>query len=571
MEGYHLKFNDMNYQRPNLIEIEEKMSAYLESFKTAQDVDEQLGIIEKINDLRNYFEGMWALARIRHTLDTTQSFYKDEQDFYDQFDPVYKRICSAYYEALVSSPYRQELEGHVGKQLFSLAELNLKTYSPEVEKDLQEENRLVSQYLLLLAQATVTFEGEEKTLSQMMAYTQSDDRDLRKKASEARTAFFEENEEALDQIFDQLVKVRTSIAHELGFNSFVELGYARMCRTDYDASMVRRFRDQILDLVVPITSKLKERQRERIGLEKLEYYDQGFLFQTGNPTPKGGPDWILHQGENMYQEMSSETDEFFQFMMKNNLIDVVSRQGKRGGGYCDYMHHVKSPFIFSNFNGTSGDIDVLTHEVGHAFQVYQSRHFDLPEYNFPTFESGEIHSMSMEYLAWPWMEHFFKEDTEKYKYTHLEQNLYFLPYGVCVDEFQHIIYANPEMTVEERKQAWRKLEKQYLPYKDYKENDYLERGNFWHQQRHIFFTPFYYIDYALAQICALQFWKKTERDNERKQAWQDYLAICQVGGSLSFLQLIALADLDSPFDDGCVKSIIRDVENWLDQVNDLAL
>ena len=279
--------------------------------------------------------------------------------------------------------------------------------------------------------------------------------------------------------------------------------------------------------------------------------------------------WIVNNGKKMYEELSKETGEFFNFMIDNDLMDLESKKGKAGGGYCTFIGNYKSPFIFSNFNGTSGDVDVLTHEAGHAFQAYCSRDYAVPEYNFPTYEAAEIHSMSMEFLTWPWMNLFFEEEELKYKFNHLSESLLFLPYGVTVDEFQHFVYNNPEATPAERKSAWREIEKKYLPHRDYEGNDYLERGGYWYQQGHIFGMPFYYIDYTLAQVCAFQFFKKA--NDNRENAWTDYMNLCCAGGSKSFLGLVELANLNSPFNDGCINSVIGDIENWLDSVDDTKL
>ena len=188
---------------------------------------------------------------------------------------------------------------------------------------------------------------------------------------------------------------------------------------------------------------------------------------------------------------------------------------------------------------------------------------------WPTYEGAEIHSMSMEFFTWPWMELFFKEQTDKYKFAHLSGALLFLPYGVAVDEFQHVIYENPEMTPSERKAAWKEIEKTYLPMRDYDGIEYLESGAVWQRQAHIYASPFYYIDYTLAQICAFQFWKRSREDHEA--AWKDYLHLCTLGGSKSFTKLVAEANLISPFEDGCVESVIGTIEAWLDSVDDKAL
>jgi M3 family oligoendopeptidase len=564
-----MKFSEFQYTRPDVKELETSFNALLESFDKAESFEVQNSFMEKINALRNEFESLSQIVSIRHTIDTTDKFYEEEQDFFDENTPVYQGLISRYYYSLVNSKFRSELEQKWGKQLFNIAELTLKTFKPEIIEDLQLENKLSSEYTKLIASAKIMFEGEERNLSQLAPFAQSTDRAMRKKANEARTGFMSEHETKLDEIYDGLVKVRSKISKKLGYNNFVELGYARMLRADYNAEMVANFRQQVKDFIVPIASKLREKQRIRLGLNDLKYYDERFSFKSGNATPKGSPEFILNCGKQMYDELSSETKEFFNFMIDNELMDLVSKKGKAGGGYCTFIATHKAPFIFSNFNGTSGDVDVLTHEAGHAFQAYSSRDFEVPEYGFPTYEAAEIHSMSMEFFTYPWMELFFKEDVAKYKFSHLAEALLFIPYGVTVDEFQHFVYENPEATPAERKAAWREIEKKYLPHRDYEDNTYLERGGYWHQQGHIFGTPFYYIDYTLAQICAFQFFVKSEQN--RETAWSDYLTLCKAGGSASFVNLVKLANLISPFENGCIESIIGYIENYLNKIDDTKL
>lgn len=564
-----MNFNDFKYERPNMEAVEGSFTSALEKFTNATSLEEQDVAMKEINNIRNTVATMFDICYVRHTIDTNDEFYKQENDYLDEIQPLVQGLVTKYYTALVNSQFRGELEEKWGGQLFALADAQLKTFVPEVVKDLQQENKLTSEYTKLVASAKIFFEGEERTLAQLQPFAESTDRDMRKKASEARFNFFRENEEKFDEIYDMLVKVRTNIAKKLEFNNFTELAYLRLGRTDYNAEMVAKFRDQVKEYIVPLAVKLRERQRERIGVNSLKYYDEGFKFESGNATPKGTPEWIIDNGKKMYEELSSETKEFFDFMIDNNLMDLVAKKGKASGGYCTYIQDYKSPYIFSNFNGTSGDIDVLTHEAGHAFQVYSSRHFEVPEYNWPTYEACEIHSMSMEFFTWPWMELFFKEDTDKYKFAHLSEALLFLPYGVAVDEFQHFVYENPEVTPQERKQAWREIERKYMPDRDYDGNEYLENGAFWQRQGHIYSTPFYYIDYTLAQICAFQFWKRSREESEN--AWSDYLALCQKGGSQSFTELVKVANLISPFEDGCVQSVVGVIEEWLNSVDDKQL
>lgn len=564
-----MKFSEYTYERPDVKDFEMKFKEHLNSFISAHSYEEQDQAMSEINKLRSEYDSMQQISIIRHSIDTNDEFYKAENDYYDEVDPIVQEFINDYYRALVGSRYRAQLEQKWGRQLFQLAELSLKSFSPEIIEDLQLENKLQTEYTQLIASAKIPFEGEERTLAQLVPFMQSTHRDLRKRAEEARSSFLAEHEQELDRIYDDMVKVRTKMAKKLGYDNFVELAYARMSRTDYNADMVAKFRDQVHKYIVPVTTKLKERQRERIGVEPLLYYDENISFKSGNATPKGDPDWIVNNGKTMYAELSPETDDFFKFMQDSELMDLVSKKGKQSGGYCTYISEYGAPFIFSNFNGTSGDIDVLTHEAGHAFQVYESRRFQVPEYSFPTYEACEIHSMSMEFFTWPWMDLFFKEDADKYRFDHLASALIFIPYGVSVDEFQHFVYENPDATPAERKQAWRDIERKYLPHRNYADNDYLERGGFWQKQGHIYTTPFYYIDYTLAQICAFQFWKKMHEN--REAAWADYLHLCRQGGSLSFTELVKVAGLISPFEEGCVTSVIGSIESWLDEMDDKAL
>lgn len=561
-----MKFSDFNYQRPNIEALQQSWSTLLQNFNNAQSATEQQAIIDQINAIRSDFDTMLNLAYIRYSIDTTNAAYEEEQNFFDNNSPLFQSLIHSFYKTLVVSKFRDDLEQHYGKHLFNIAEATLHIFDDSIIADMQHENQLTSEYIKLMASAKIMFEGEERNLAGLTPFEMSPDRSLRKRAAEAKWQFMADNTEKIDSIYDQQVKLRHKMAQKLGFKNFVELGYRRMLRTDYDAAMVANYRQQVLETVVPLALDLRQRQAKRLGLDSLKYYDLNAHFQSGNPKPKGSPDWILANGKKMYQELSKETGDFFDFMLDNELLDVETRKGKAGGGYCTYVSNYKSPFIFSNFNGTADDINVLTHEAGHAFQVYMSRDWSVPEYQWPTYEACEIHSMSMEFFAWPWMEQFFGAETEKFKYEHLSGSIIFLPYGVSVDEFQHFVYENPDATPTERKQAWRNIERKYMPWLDYDGNEFLENGGFWQKQAHIFANPFYYIDYTLAQICAFQFWKKA--DDNREDALVDYIRLCKAGGSQPFLQLVEYAKLESPFDNGCIAKTLEPIKAFLAGIDD---
>ena len=564
-----MKFNEYKYEHLDLEKIKKEFSELIESFEKAENVERQITAFDKIIKLRNHIETMQTLVSVRHSIDTNNEFYDKENEYMDEISPILFGFTNDFYKALVNSKFKDELIQKYGKFLFDLAENTLKTFSPEIIPDAQEENRLSSKYSKLIASAKIDFDGKELNLSQMVPYTQSKDRNIRIEAAKKVAQFFAENQDEFDNIYDSLVKVRTRMAQKMGYKNFVEFGYKQLSRLEYDAKMVEGYRKQVLENIVPLHTELRERQGKRLGVDKLKFYDEAIKFNSGNADPHGSPEWILNNGKTMYKELSKETDEFFTFMTENNLLDLLSKKGKMSGGYCTYIPEHKAPFIFANFNGTSHDIDVLTHEAGHAFQVYQSRRFEVPEYLWPSYEACEIHSMSMEFLTWPWMDLFFENDTDKYKFIHLSEALLFIPYGVTVDEFQHWVYENPEATPKERREKWIEIEKKYLPTRDYGEVEELKNGIFWFRQGHIFSSPFYYIDYTLAQVCDFQFWMKS-REN-REIAWKDYLNLCKLGGSKPFFELMKSANLKNPFEEGTLAFVIPKIKEYLDNVDDMNL
>lgn len=563
-----MKFSEFKYERPDLDKVKKSLEEKLELINTGKDLKTEIKAAYDIFNINDDIGTQGVLVSIRNSIDTTDEFYEKEQEFFDENGPVLREYEQMFIEKLLDSPNREGLEKEFGKLMFLRGELARKTFKPEIIPDLQLENKLSTEYSKLQASAKIPFKGEIYNLSQMAPFLQDLDRETRHQAQLAVSKFFADNEAQFDRIYDDMVKVRTKIAKELGYENFVQLGYDRFGRTDYTAKDVKEYRDQIYEDIVPLVNELTNRKAKRLGIEDPKSYDLALSFLSGNPTPKGDRAWQVERAKKMYDEMSPETSKFFNFMLDQELLDLDSKKGKQGGGYCTYIPSHNAPFIFANFNGTSHDVDVLTHEAGHAFQVYSSRDL-IPEYRWPTMEAAEIHSMSMEFLAYPWIESFFLQDTAKYKFSHLAGAVSFLPYGVAVDEFQHEVYEKPEMTPEERKQTWRRIEKKYLPFKDYGDDTFMEKGTYWFRQGHIFSSPFYYIDYTLAQVCAFQYWIKSQEDHTK--ALDSYIKLCKLGGSKSFLGLVEEAKLKNPFKKGTVKEIVKPIRAYLDSVDDLKL
>jgi len=549
-----VKFSEMPYERPDMAKLMAEGAALAQGVKNAKSAEEALGYYGGFRNAIKSIMTLQSLSYIRHTIDTKDAFYDGENDFFDKNDPLIMKLAMDFYKEMVSSPFRAELAGTLGEFWFANAELRLKGFDEKIIEELQKDNALCSKYKKLIASARLDFDGKKVNLAQLGAYQLSKDRDIRKAAYAKRTEFFMENEKLLDEIFDELVTLRNAMALKLGYNDFIELGYIKMHRNSYGKEDVARFRDQVKNVLVPFLAKLHDQRCEDIGAGKLKFYDEEIYFADGNPTPKGTPEEMFEAGKRMYSELSGETREFFEFMLENALFDVLAKEGKAAGGYCTHLLDYGAPFVFANFNGTSDDVDVLTHECGHALCAYLASSIEIIEYQEYTHDVAEIHSMSMEFFTGNWMELFFRDDAAKYLYMHLFHALAFIPYGCMVDEFQHIIYKTPGMTPEERKAAWQRLEGEYKPHLDYDGDPFFGKGGHWQRQAHIYERPFYYIDYCLAQSCALQYRVWMEAD--MGAAWESYLALVRKAGTKKLTDIVAEAGLKSPFEPGCIEAII---------------
>lgn len=561
-----MQFQEYAYQHMDALSLQKQLSELAEQIQQAKTIEQVQDCIKKVDTIRRFVATQVSLVEIRHTVDTKDAYYTKEQEYLDTVLPELEKDYEKINRALLESSFLEELKHRLPETFFLQKEMDLKAFDPIIIEDMQEENRLMTKYQALIASAEIPFDGEIYNLSSLEVKTNSSDRQVRKRALQAYWNWFEQHEEEVAQIFDQMIKVRTRMAQKLGYDNFIALGYARMHRYDYDQEDVAKYRRQVLKDVVPLCSALYKRQQKRLGYDTLHAWDEKVEFLQGNPTPKYDRAELVKRAQKMYHELSKETGVFFDFMVEHDLLDLDSKPGKAAGGYCTFMPDYKSPFIFANFNQTQHDAEVLTHEAGHAYQIYESRDIYPSDCVWPTYESCEIHSMSMEFFTHPWMQSFFEEDVNRYYYSHMAGSLKFLPYGVLVDHFQHEVYTNPEMSHKERIDTWRRLEKEYLPHKNYEEVEILERGGWWMRQAHIFMSPFYYIDYTLAQVCAMQFWARME--NKDPKAFEDYQHICKIGGTLPFRKIVKEAGLIVPFEEGCLAQVTGSVSQWLDEISE---
>lgn len=569
MKNDNLKFEEIPIKKFSFKAIEKKLNVLIAQLKEAKEYKEGLKVINAFERFMSHLQTNVTVISIRYSLNTQDEKIAKAQDQVDEMMPLVSNIINEWNKVLIKVPFRKELENKYSPYYFQIIENSLKSFDEKIIPELIQINKLSSQYDKVMGSAQIEFRGSTYNISQMGKFASSKDRETRREASIKVDEFFQNHEQEIGDIYSELVLLRDKAAKKLGFKDFTELGYLSLGRVDYDAKMVAKYREQIAQEVVPVAQKLYKSQAKRIGIpfKKMYSYDYNLSFLNGNPEPIGDPDYLVESATKMYHEMSKESGEFFEFMKKHHLLDLVARPGKQPGGYMTFLDDYKFPFIFSNFNGTEHDVNVLTHEVGHAFQGYLSRNIKPSDFRSPTLEACEIHSMSMEFFAWPWMKSFFGEKADQYRYSHLCDAIEFLPYGITIDEFQHWVYAHPNATHLERCAAYQEIERKYTPHKVYPdEMKAAKHGGWWMRQSHIFGTPFYYIDYTLAQVCAFQF--LVEMTKNQPKAWKKYVKLCKCGGKYPFVHLLEKNHLRNPFIEGNVKKVIRPLKKILSQFDE---
>ena len=566
-----MKFSDMPYKRPQIEVIREEIAKITRDLEAAKTYEEARDALIAMDNEDKKVSTQSHLAFIRHSIDTRIGFYDDEVKFWNGATPQLQEYIQAFDRALLASPFRARFEEEFGQVVFKNIEIEIRSFAPALIPLMQEENDLVQEYQKIIASAQIPFEGGVYTLSQLTPFKKDRDDKRRLAAWKAEGYWYKEHQKDLDRIYDRMVQLRDRMGRELGHDGFTELGYDRLNRTCYRKAEVERFREAVRKYVVPVADRIYRKQAERTGTQyPLSFSDMALEFRSGNPRPVGSEEEILESGQVFYDALSEETGAFFKMMRENELMDVSSREGKEGGGYCESIPDHGVPFIFANFNGTQGDVEVVTHEAGHAFAAYMNRDRVPSSTVWPSLEACEVHSMSMEFFAWPWAELFFGPDTSKYLYSHLASALTFIPYGTMVDHFQHEVYEKPQMTPAERHAVWKELLGVYMPWVRLDgEIPFYSEGEGWQRQHHIYTVPFYYIDYCLAQTVSLEFWAMIGKDVQA--AWKKYMDYTTLGGSDVFTALLEKAGLESPFDGNCLRDVCAAAAEWLEAFDESKL
>ncbi len=548
-------FSTLEYERPDFDKLEAEYQKLIHQVKEAKSYKDVQDAIKKDEELSDPTSTMSSIAFIRNTLDTTNEFYEKEVEFLNNREAELKAVTTEFSKALLESKYAEDINKEYGKEYLTRIRRETEQFRDELIPYLQEEAKLTQQYQKLMATAQIPFEGKTLNLYGIQKYFEHPDRLLRKAAFKAYSDFYHSKEEEMETIFGRLVEIRNEMGKALGFENYIPLGYLLQGRSDYGVNEVASFREQVRKEIVPLCEKLYEAQRKRIGVDEFKVFDEKFQFPDGNAEPIGDDDYLIKEARKMYHDLSPETAEFIDFMIDHELMDLKNKPNKASTGYMTTLLSLKAPYVFSCFNHTIFDMQVLSHELGHAFAGYEAmREQKISQYSMGSTDIAEIHSMSMEQFTYPYAEQFFGDAADKFRFVHLQDAITFVPFGVAVDEFQHIVYANPNLTPKERTYEWHKLEEKYMPWRKYEDDEFMERGGYWYHKLHIFLYPFYYINYTLTTMGAMEF-KKRYLEN-KEEAWRDYLNLCKAGASKSYLELLKVANLSVPFEEGSVARAI---------------
>lgn len=435
-----------------------------------------------------------------------------------------------------------------------------------------EQTKLVTKAQGITGGMAVEFEGEERTFPEMKAFLESNNRSVREKAWKSMVSRWMNDSEELSEIFDELIKIRHEIAKNAGFDSYTNYMFKAMHRFDYTVEDCLTFHNSIEKVCMPIVREINEKRRSSFNLEILSPWDVNEKSGSGpdiegkNPLrPFDNVGEMVQKLSELFHRMSRDLGNKFDKLVEMDTLDLETRKGKAPGGYQYFLEKSRVPFIFMNAAGLQGDLETMIHESGHAFHSLYCGHLDLiDERNYPI-EFAEVASMSMELLTQDEWQIFYDNDDEVNRaiLSHLEGVVFLLPWIATIDAFQHWIYANPNHTREERTEYWLSLRDRFGSKMDWKDNeDFRELS--WQQQGHLFGVPFYYIEYGIAQLGALQLWQTHRKSPEK--ALKDYENAMKLGNTKILPELFAAAELKLGFDEKHVDSLINEVKTAMAEV-----
>jgi len=556
-----IKFLEFPYERLDFENISIRMTTHTEKIKGAKTVGEAYLQIIETDHLEKVFVSYATLSEAGNTNNSYDEFYLGEEKFFNEAKPKFELLIQNRNKAILESCFRSELKKLIGDEFFDSADMQKRTVSEDVLELMNAENELSQEYSTIMSRLTIDVDGETLTMPQISKLGQSADRKVRQKYAVLGEKAMLKVAGDLDRIFDELMKIRTEIAYKTGFDSYTDYCLCKHGRTSYGREELKAFVTNVEKYIVPVVSEMIDAQSKRLGHE-VKNYDESTLFPGRKVKIEKE---LLPAFKKIFGKLSPETKVFFDELCEREFYDLELREGKTMGAYSNYMPLCNMPYIFETYNATEGAVETFAHECGHGLNSYMHRGEPVTGVSAQSADICETHSMSMEFFVWQDIDEIIpKKDIAAYKYRQLKDSLAFIPYGTAVDLFQTTVYDNPEMTPDERLKLWKDLEKKFVPWRKYEEGLFYDQGRAWQRQIHVMKWPFYYIDYVLAQVCALQFWA-LDTENHTK-AWNAYMSLIKDSGRYSFTEIIKRAGLSTPFEDKVLAKIVDTTLSFIEKL-----
>ena len=522
--------------------------------------------IKNRDELEAFISEDAAWRYIRYTRNTEDAAIKEQYLYFiNQIKPQLSPYSNELDKKLVESPYRSELKDEAYKIFLRSTLKDIELYREENIPLIVKADEWAQEYAQIQAQMTIVYQGEELTLQQAAKYLKSSDRQVRRDVYDLVTERRSQDFQKLDDLFDELVKLRHQIALNAGFKNYRDYKFKALGRFDYTVEDVFRFHESVKEEIPPINAIILEHHRKKLGLDELKPYDLDAEPEGQEALkPYSSSDELVDKSISVFGKLHPVLGEYIRIMDEKGYLDLDSRKGKAPGGYNYPLDETGIPFIFMNASGKFRDMVTMMHEGGHAVHSFLSHNLELSSFKHAPSEVSELASMSMELLSMTGWETFFADKTDliRAQREQLEGIIDTLPWIACIDKFQNWIYTNPQHTAEERSTEWVKIYNEFHPdivdWGGYEEN----KAKAWQKQLHIFEVPFYYIEYGIAQLGALAVWKNYKENPEK--GLEHYVEALKLGYTRSVPEIYEAAGISFNFSLQYIKELAEFIKNELE-------
>lgn len=521
--------------------------------------------IQSLQDLESFLE-FWSelsaiideagsLAYVNMTVDTKNKTAESEYlHIVEKVYPITDPYENSLKEKFLSSPFLNQLDNEYYALFIKRTKSEKEIYRQENTELFVQDAKLSQTYQKITGSWMVDYEGKKYTVQQMAIFQENPDRNIREKSYQARVNVHLNDKEALEDLFDEMLKVRTQIARNAGFANYRDYAFVAKGRFDYTPKDCLDMHEAIAETLVPLISEWTKEKCTKLGITSLRPWDL-YVDPDGHGSIKAfdNDNELCDKVEKIFYSLNPLTGAYFKYMRDNKLLDLSSREGKAPGGYMTELSERRVPFIFMNAVGSKRDVDTLLHEAGHSFHAFQAREQILKSYRSSPLEFAEVASMSMELLGRPYFQYVYKpEEVTRVRREQLIKIVEFFPFMSMIDSFQHWVYTTDDNGREARGKKWQELNRKFQPFLDMTGLDEIEKTRW--QYPHVYTSPFYYIEYGIAQLGALQVWRNSLQNE--KQAVEYYLKALSLGGSTPLPKLFESAKISFVMDKKSLQELV---------------